>query len=46
MAEDRERSHKLKLAIEEMLKDIDMSGEAWDDYDKDGIPYWKKWHNK
>ena len=41
---DRDRSMRLKLAIEEMLKDIDMSGEEWNDYDKDGVPYWKKWH--
>lgn len=22
---------------------IDMSAEGWNDYDKDGIPYWEKW---
>lgn len=22
--------------------DMDLSGEAWDDYDKDGVPYWEK----
>lgn len=41
---DRERSMRLKLAIEDVLKDIDMSGEEWNDHDKDGIPYWEKWH--
>ena len=40
---DRDRSMRLKLAIEEMLKDIDMSGEEWNDHDKDGVPYWDKW---
>lgn len=40
---NRNRSYKLKLAIEEMLKDIDMSGEEWNDYDKDGVPYWDKY---
>ncbi len=39
-----DRSQRLKLVIEELLKDIDMSGEEWNDYDKDGVPYWKKWH--
>ena len=23
--------------------DMDMSGPEWDDYDKDGVPYWEKW---
>ena len=23
--------------------DMDLSGEGWDDYDADGIPYWEKW---
>ncbi len=35
---DTDRSMRLKLAIEEMLKDIDMSGEEWNDRDKNGIP--------
>jgi hypothetical protein len=26
-----------------MLKDIDMSGEEWNDRDKDGVAYWEKW---
>lgn len=39
-----DRSERLRLVIEELLKDIDMSGEEWNDYDKDGIPYWEKWH--
>ena len=38
---DRNRSMRLKLAIEEMLKDIDMSGEEWNDRDKDGVAYWE-----
>ncbi len=41
---DRDRSMRLKLAIEEMLKDIDMSGEEWNDRDKDGVAYWEKWN--
>jgi hypothetical protein len=40
---DRDRSMRLKLAIEEMLKDIDMSGEEWNDHDKDGVAYWDKY---
>jgi hypothetical protein len=24
--------------------DMDLSGPGWDDYDKDGVPYWEKWH--
>lgn len=43
MTLDRDRSMRLKLAIEEMLKDIDMSGEEWNDRDKDGVAYWEKW---
>jgi hypothetical protein len=39
---DPYRSMRLKLVIEEMLKDIDMSGEEWNDRDKNGIPYWDK----
>jgi hypothetical protein len=39
---DPDRSMRLKLVIEEMLKDIDMSGEQWNDRDKNGIPYWEK----
>jgi hypothetical protein len=27
-----------------MLKDIDMSGEEWNDRDKDGVAYWEKWN--
>lgn len=45
VGDDRDRSMRLKLAIEEMLKDIDMSGEEWNDYDKNGVPYWEKWKN-
>lgn len=41
VGDDRDRSMRLKSAIEEMLKDIDMSGEEWNDYDKDGVPYWE-----
>ena len=43
MTLDRDRSMRLKLAIEEMLKDIDMSGEEWNDRDKDDVAYWEKW---
>jgi len=25
-----------------MLKDIDMSGEEWNDRDENGVPYWEK----
>lgn len=39
---DLDRSMRLKILIEEMLKDIDMRGEGWNDYDSDGIPYWEK----
>ena len=42
---DRDRSMRLKLAIEEMLKDIDMSGEEWNDHDKDGKPTGKSMRN-
>lgn len=39
--------YKLDMdALKESLEDIDMSGEAWDDYDKDGIPYWDYWWNE
>lgn len=30
-------------AWKESLGDIDMSNEAWDDYDDKGIPYWDYW---
>ena len=43
VGDDRDRSMRLKLAIEEMLKDIDMSGEEWNDHDKDGVAYWDKY---
>ena len=23
--------------------DFDMSGDGWNDYDEDGVPYWEKW---
>ena len=29
------------LDIEKMK--VEMSSEGWDDYDKDGKPYWEKW---
>lgn len=41
VGEDRDRSMRLKLAIEEHLKNIDLSGEEWNDYDRNGIPYWE-----
>lgn len=25
--------------------DFDMSGDGWNDYDSEGIPYWEKWEN-
>jgi hypothetical protein len=40
---DLDRSMRLKIFIEEMLKDIDMSGEEWNDRDKNGVAYWEKW---
>ena len=43
---DRDRSMRLKLAIEEMLKDVDMSGEEWNDHDNDGKPYWEKYEER
>ena len=45
MNEDFDRSMRLKLVIEDMLKDIDMSSEEWNDRDKDGVAYWEKWNN-
>jgi hypothetical protein len=46
VGDDRDRSMRLKLAIEEMLKDIDMSGEEWNDHDKDGVSYWDKYEER
>lgn len=46
VGDDFDRSYRLKLIIEETLKNIDMSGEAWDDYDKDGKPYWEKYEER
>jgi hypothetical protein len=43
VGDDFDRSMRLKRVIEEMLKDIDMSGEEWNDRDKDGVAYWEKW---
>jgi hypothetical protein len=43
VGDDRDRSMRLKIVIEEMLKDINMSGEEWNDYDKNGVPYWEKY---
>jgi hypothetical protein len=43
MNDGLDRSMRLKLVIEDMLKDIDMSGEEWNDRDKDGVAYWEKW---
>lgn len=43
---DLDRSIRLRKVIEEALSDIDMSGEAWNDYDKNGVPYWEKWGDK
>jgi hypothetical protein len=45
MNDGLDRSMRLKLVIEDMLKDIDMSGEEWNDRDKDGVAYWEKWNN-
>lgn len=44
MSDGLDRSMRLKLVIEDMLKDIDMSGEEWNDRDKDGVAYWEKWN--
>jgi hypothetical protein len=44
MNDGLDRSMRLKLVIEDMLKDIDMSGEEWNDRDKDGVAYWEKWN--
>ena len=46
VGDDFDRSMRLKIVIEEMLKDIDMSCEKWDDYDKNGIAYWEKWEDE
>jgi len=43
MNDGLDRSMRLKLVIEDMLKDIDMSGEEWNDRDKNGVAYWEKW---
>lgn len=43
---DLDRSIRLRKVIEEALSDIDMSGEVWNDYDKNGVPYWEKWGDK
>jgi hypothetical protein len=43
MNDDLDRSMRLKLVIEDMLKDIDMGGEEWNDRDKNGVAYWEKW---
>jgi len=43
VGDDFDRSMRLKRVIEEMLKDIDMSGEEWNDRDKDGVAYWDKY---
>lgn len=40
---NRERSMRLKRLIEAIFNDTDMSGEEWDDYDKNGVAYWEKW---
>jgi hypothetical protein len=44
VGDDFDRSMRLKRVIEEMLKNIDMSGEEWNDRDKDGVAYWEKWN--
>ena len=44
MNDGLDRSMRLKLVIEDMLKDIDMSSEEWNDRDKDGVAYWEKWN--
>ena len=44
VGDDFDRSMRLKRVIEEMLKDIDMSGEEQNDRDKDGVAYWEKWN--
>lgn len=34
---------KISSAIEDTLSKYDMSGDAWDDYDKNGKPYWNSY---
>ena len=29
--------------LKEDLENINMSGDGWNDYDSDGIPYWEKY---
>jgi hypothetical protein len=31
--------------LKESLEDMDLSGDEWNDYDENGVPYWEKqWH--
>lgn len=44
---DRERSYKLKLAIEEMLEQHhELFEKLGSDYDENGVAYWEKWKEK
>lgn len=44
---DRERSYKLKLAIEKMLEEHkELFEKLGSDYDQNGVPYWEKWKKK
>jgi hypothetical protein len=35
-----------ELDIKGMMDDLKLDGAGWDDYDKDGIPYWEKWEDE
>lgn len=34
--------YKQSETLKDYLDTIDMSGDDWNDYDKDGVPYWEK----
>lgn len=38
----KKKSKSVQGAIEEVIKDLDMSSPGWDDYDENGVPYWEK----
>jgi hypothetical protein len=35
-----------ELDIKGMMDDLKLDGAGWDDYDKNGIPYWEKWEDE
>lgn len=44
---DRDRSMRLKLAIEEAFKENqEMLDRLGSDYDADGVPYWEKYEER